>query len=70
VKVENILDFFGPRVNCRTKIKYVGEDEYCYERDDDYPTDEILLNSYVVEINIEQDDYGPFLELVTEDGKW
>ena len=65
MKVENILDYFGPTVNCRVKIRRGGEEKYCYERNDDYPESDIE-SAYVMEINIEQDETGSFLELVIE----
>ena len=70
MKVKHILDYFGPRVTCSVKVKYLGEDKYVYEKDDDYPEDEELLESHVLEIGIENDDY-PYLEITVErDNKW
>ena len=66
MKIENILDYFGPHILCRVKVKYSGEDDYCYEKDDDFPMDEELLKSYVIEMDVVEDDKGHFLEMIVE----
>lgn len=67
MKVKDIVNYFGPRLNCNTKVHYLGQKEFVFETDGfNYPEDEDLLNAYVIDISIENDDGTPYLDLTLE----
>ena len=67
MKVKNMLDYFGPRLDCDVKLHYLGQTGFVFETDGfDYPEDEELLESYIVNIGIEFEDGVPYLDLTLE----
>ncbi|MBP5423881.1 MAG: hypothetical protein J6Y78_15700 [Paludibacteraceae bacterium] len=67
MKVKNIMDYFGPRLNCYVKLHYLGQTGFIFESDGfDYPEDDEILESYVIEIGIEEDDGINYLDLTLE----
>ena len=67
MKVKNILDYFGPQLDCHAKLHYLGQTGFVFETDGfDYPEDEELLESYIVKIGIEFEDGVPFIDLTLE----
>ena len=65
MKVKHVLDIFGPRINCHAKFRYSELNRYEFETDGmSFSDDESLLESYVTDINIKEEDGIPFIEFV------
>ena len=64
MQVKDILDYFGPRLECRTKFHRVGETKILFETEGfDIMEDEEFLESFIINIAIGFDEKGAFLDL-------
>ena len=53
MKVESVLDYFGPRFNCNAEFRLVDQNQPYFITDGtEFSDDEFLLNGYVQEISI------------------
>ena len=66
MKVKDIMDYFGPRLNCPAKLHYLGED-IIFETDGfEMPENEDILESYIIDIDIKEKDGIHYLDLTME----